>query len=86
MNSSAARSVQDGTSGVLQDCCGISVHCKSQDALDFYNQGLLEYVRYYGDYVDSFKKALELDNEFFLMNCMLVSWIDFVKLSRNIQS
>ena len=65
--------VQEGLSGVLQDCCGILVHCKSQNALDLYNQGLLEYARYYGDYMSSFKKALELDNDFFLINCMLVS-------------
>ena len=73
MDASTAYSVQEGPSGVLQDCCGILVHCKSQDALDLYNQGLLEYVRYYGNYMNSFEKALELDNEFFLINCMLVS-------------
>ena len=59
--------------GVLKDSCGVAVHCKSQDALDYYNQGLLQYVRSYGDAMASFEKALELDNKFVLMNCTLVS-------------
>ena len=57
---------------VLQDSCGNAVHCKSQDALEFFNQGVLEYVRSYGDCMASFNKALQLDGEFLLVNCTLV--------------
>ena len=70
MNTSAAQC--EGLSSVLQDCCGNFVHCKNLHALELYNQGQLEYVRYYGDCKSSFEKALELDNEFFMINCMLV--------------
>ena len=59
--------------GVLRDRCGLEVHCSSQEAMDRYNQGLIEYVRSYGDSMASFGKALELDNGFFLINCTLVS-------------
>lgn len=64
---------------VLQDRCGLHVHCASQEAMDCYNQGLIQYVRSYGDSMASFKKALELDNGFFLINCTLVSVCSFYK-------
>ena len=65
---------------VLQDSCGSAVHCKSQDALDCFNKGVLQYVRSYGDCMASFNKALQLDSEFLLVNCALVRR-NFVKLS-----
>lgn len=58
---------------VLNDSCGNPVHCKSQDALDWYNEGVLQYAKSYGDSMASFNKALELDSEFLLINCTLVS-------------
>ena len=57
---------------VLHDSCGNTVHCKSQDALDRFNEGLLKYVRSYGDSMASFEEALKLDSEFLLVNCTLV--------------
>lgn len=57
---------------VLQDSCGNAVHCKTQDALDSFNQGVFQYVRSYGNCMASFKKALKLDSEFLLVNCTLV--------------
>ncbi|XP_065913134.1 tetratricopeptide repeat protein 38-like [Dysidea avara] len=66
--------------GVLRDRCGLEVHCSSQEAMDRYNQGLIEYVRSYGDSMASFGKALELDNGFFLINCTLGSmWLSVLK-------
>lgn len=59
---------------VLQDSCGNEVHCKSQDALDRFNEGVLQFIRSYGDCMTSFKAALELDNEFVLVHSMLVSF------------
>lgn len=59
---------------VLLDSCGNEVHCKSQDALDRFNKGLLEYVRSHGNCMGSFEEALKLDNEFVLVNCVLVSF------------
>jgi len=58
---------------VLRDSCGLELHCSSQEAVDCYNQGLIQYVRSYGDSMESFGKALKLDNAFFLINCTLVS-------------
>ena len=57
----------------FKDCCGIPVRCSNQQALELYNQGLMEFMKGYGDYNSKFKKSLELDSQFFLMNCTLVS-------------
>ena len=58
---------------ILEDCCGIPVHCNSRQALELYNQGLLEFVKGYGDYYSKFIKSLELDNRFLLLSCAVVS-------------
>ncbi|XP_065900373.1 tetratricopeptide repeat protein 38-like isoform X2 [Dysidea avara] len=55
----------------LRDCCGIPVYCNNQQALELYNQGLLEFIKGYGDYRRKFEKTLELDSQFFLVNCTL---------------
>ena len=55
-----------------KDCCGITVQCGNQQAVDLYNQGLLEYIKGYGDCVSNFEKALELDPNFVLVHCALV--------------
>ena len=57
---------------LFEDCCGITLQCSSQQALDLYNQGLFEYIKGYGDYVSTFEKALELDPNFVLVHCALV--------------
>ena len=58
----------------FKDCCGIPVHCNNQQALELHNQGLLEFIKGYGDYNSKFKQSLELDSQFFLINCTLVSY------------
>jgi len=67
---------------LLKDCCGIPVRCNNQQALELYNQGLLEFIKGYGDYNSKFKKSLELDSQFPLVNCTLVSCSYDVYLSR----
>lgn len=57
---------------LFKDCCGITVQCASQQAVDLYNQGLLEYIKGYGDYFSTFEKALEVDPNFVLVRCVLV--------------
>jgi len=58
---------------ILRDSCGLEVHCSSQEAMDCYNEGLIQYVSGYGNSMANFEKALKLDNGFFLINCTLVS-------------
>jgi len=60
------------TPKLLEDCCGITVECCSQQALDLFNQGLLEYIKGYGNFLSTFEKALEFDPEFLLVHCTLV--------------
>ena len=60
------------TGALFEDCCGITVQCNSQRALDLFNQGLFEYIKGYGDFLSTFEKALELDTNFVLVHCTLV--------------
>jgi len=56
----------------FEDCCGITVQCSSQQALDLYEQGLFQYIKGYGDYLSTFEKALEHDSNFVLVHCTVV--------------
>ena len=60
------------TDALFEDCCGITVQCSSQQALDLFNQGLFEYIKGYGDFLSTFQKALDLDPTFVLVHCTLV--------------
>ena len=63
------------TPQLFEDCCGITVECSSQQALNLFNQGLFEYIKGYGSFLSTFEKALEFDAEFLLVHCTLVRFL-----------
>jgi len=55
------------------DCCGVPLTCASDDALECFNNALLEYVGVRQSALPHWTKALELDPSFVLTHCALVS-------------
>ena len=70
---------KEGTSCV--DCCGVSLTCASDDALECFNSALLEYVGVRQSALPHWTKALELDPSFVLTHCALVSIASCCRLS-----
>ena len=58
--------------GRMQDCCGNTLTCSSQEALELYNEVLESFVSYKDDCIDSLKRIIELDENFVMAHCLLV--------------
>ena len=56
----------------MQDCCGNTLTCSSQEALELYNEVLESFVSYKDDCIDSLKRIIELDENFVMAHCLLV--------------
>lgn len=56
----------------LVDATGYAVSCSSQDAVEWFNKGMLAFVTLNGNSMSFFDKALELDPDFLLVHCVLV--------------
>ena len=57
------------------DQCGLSVTCKSRKALELYNTVIELFISQTEEFVSSLKNILELDPDFVLARCLLVSII-----------
>ena len=60
------------------DQCGLSVTCKSRKALDLYNTAIELFISQTEEFVSSLKNILELDPDFVLARCLLVSIIIYI--------
>ena len=58
---------------VLKDATGYDVTTVSQEALEWFNKGIVAYITTIGDFDGSCEKSLELDPEILLIHCVLVS-------------
>ena len=67
--------------GQLLDASGYAVSCKSEEALKWFNKGVYAFVTLRGDAMTAFYKALELDPDFLLIHCTLVSIMFCRKIS-----
>ena len=56
----------------LQDCCGNTLTCGSQEALELYNDILESFISQKKSFIDSLKRVIELDNTFVLAHCLMV--------------
>ena len=56
----------------LQDCCGNTLTCSSQEALELYNEILESFISQKKSFIDSLKCVIELDNTFVLAHCLMV--------------
>ena len=54
------------------DCGGAPLTCTSNDALESFNKGLLEYVSVRQSALSHWERAVELDPAFVLAHCALV--------------
>lgn len=54
------------------DCGGAPLTCTSDDALESFNKGLLEYVSVRQSALSHWERAVELDPAFVLAHCALV--------------
>lgn len=57
----------------LVDATGYAVSCNGKEALEWFNKGFLAFVTLNGNAMTCFEKALELDPEFLLVHCIVVS-------------
>ena len=60
----------------LTDLCGLVVTCKSQKAIDLYNNVLEAFASQAAGFFRSLKRALKLDPDFILARCMMVRTIN----------
>ena len=56
----------------LQDCCGNTLTCGSQETLELYNDILESFISQKKSFIDSLKCVIELDNTFVLAHCLMV--------------
>ena len=63
----------------LLDATGYSLSCTSQDALEWFNKGLVSYVTLYGNSMSFFLKALEVDPDFVIVHCISVGQVIDIK-------
>lgn len=59
--------------GNLVDVSGYGVSCSSDEAVECFNKGVAAYASLNGNCMTLFNKALELDPDFLLLHCVLVS-------------
>lgn len=57
----------------LPDVTGYAVSCSSQEAVEWCSKGIVAFVTLNGDAMTCFNKALELEPDFLLVHCVLVS-------------
>ena len=57
----------------MDDTTGYSLSCTSHDALEWFNKGLVSFVSLYENSMSFFLKALEVDPDFVIVHCILVS-------------
>lgn len=56
-----------------KDVSGQDVTCSNEDALEWFNKGLVAYVAVRESSLPYFQAALQQDNNFVLTHCILVS-------------
>lgn len=59
--------------GLLQATAAYAVSCCGKDALEWFNKGVLAFVTLNGNAMACFDKALQLDPNFLLVHCVVVS-------------
>lgn len=56
----------------MQDITGYPLTCRSEAALQSFNEGILAYVSFRENGLPFFSKALELDDSIVLAHCLIV--------------
>ena len=64
----------------LVDVTGYRTSCSIQDAVDYFNKGILAFITLKGDSMLFLNKALEVDPDFLLAHCVLVSCLRLLDL------
>lgn len=57
----------------LVDATGYAVSCSKREAVEWFDKGMIAFVTLNGNFMSFFNKALEVDPEFVLVHCVLVS-------------
>ena len=55
------------------DGTGYEITCSKQEAVDWFNKGVVAFATLNGNCMSFFNKCLELDPDFLVVHCVLVS-------------